>query len=78
MRSQEQAKEEERERELLTIDEVAEILAVSPVTIYRYKKEAGLPYIKIGKILRFDKEDLWDWIQQHKIKPSKSSYGSEP
>jgi len=66
MQAQERARE--KERELLTIDEVAEILAVSPVTIYRYKKQAGLPYIKIGNTLRFDRRDVWAWIEAHKKK----------
>lgn len=61
-----QAREREKERELLTIEEVAELLAVSPITIYRYKREAGLPYIKIGNILRFDRRDVWNWIETHK------------
>lgn len=58
----------EKERlagELLTIDEVAAILDVSPVTIHRYKKQRGLPYIKIGSTVRFDKNKLWEWVMLH-------------
>ena len=54
------------EMKLLTIKEVAQLLGVSPVTVHRYKREKGLPYIKIGNILRFDREDLWKWLEAHK------------
>lgn len=51
---------------LLTIKEVARLLGVSPVTVHRYKREKGLPYIKIGNTLRFDWEDVRRWVEEHK------------
>lgn len=54
------------EKKLLTTEEVARMLDVSPVTVYRYKAEKGLPFIKIGGIVRFDNEDVWEWINKHK------------
>lgn len=51
---------------LLTIEEVAQLLNVSPVTVHRYKREKGLPYIKIGNTLRFDWEDVRRWVERHK------------
>jgi len=53
-------------KKLLTTEEVAKILGVSPVTVYRYKVERGLPFIKIGNIVRFDNEDVWKWINKYK------------
>lgn len=46
----------------LTIEDVAEMLQVTRSTIYNFKKK-GLPFIKIGKTVRFDQEEVIDWIK---------------
>lgn len=38
--------------------EVAEYLRVSEMTVNRMMKDGRLPYIKIGKTVRFREEDL--------------------
>ena len=44
--------------ELLTVDELAAVLKVSPSWVYEHtrtrRRAARLPYIKIGKYIRFD------------------------
>lgn len=37
----------------LTVEDVAEMLQVTRTTIYNLKKQ-GLPFIKLGKNIRFD------------------------
>lgn len=44
--------------ELLTVDEVAEILRTTPNTIYRWLRAGKLPGVKIGKEWRIRKETL--------------------
>ena len=44
--------------ELLTVDEVAEILRTTPNTIYRWLRAGKLPGVKIGKEWRIKKETL--------------------
>ena len=39
----------------LTVEDVAEMLQVTRTTIYNLKKK-GLPFIKLGKNIRFDEE----------------------
>lgn len=48
----------------LTIEDVAEMLQVTRGTIYNFKKK-GLPFIKIGKTLRFDQEEVIDWVKSN-------------
>jgi excisionase family DNA binding protein len=43
---------------LLTVKEVAEIMDVKPVTIYKKVSEGKLPSIKVGKKVLFKKEDI--------------------
>ena len=44
--------------------EVAWLLDVSVGTIDRYCKEEGLPFIKMGRTVRFDREDVGEWVEK--------------
>lgn len=49
----------------LTVEDVAEMLQVTRTTIYNLKKQ-GLPFIKLGKNIRFDEEDVIDWVRSNR------------
>lgn len=49
----------------LTVEDVAEMLQVTRTTIYNLKKQ-GLPFIKLGKNIRFDQEDVIDWVRSNR------------
>ncbi len=49
----------------LNIKELTGLLGVSRATIYRLK-DKGLPYIKVGKLIRFSKERVIDWLYEQK------------
>jgi len=51
--------------ELLTTNDLAKNLNVSRQTIERWRKE-GLPYRKIGKLVRFDADEVNKWIDAKK------------
>lgn len=46
----------------LTVDDVAEMLQVARSTIYNLKKQ-GMPFIKLGKNIRFDQEEVINWVK---------------
>jgi len=50
-------------QKIMTISEVAELLSVHPITVYRLIKQGKLPYFRIGRILRFDADQLEDWLR---------------
>src|SRR5208337_3507888 len=50
-------------QKILTIPEVAELLKVHPITVYRLIKHGKLPYFRIGRVLRFDAGQLEDWVR---------------
>jgi excisionase family DNA binding protein len=56
--------------ELLTVEEVAALLKVSPSWVYEHTRSRGaartarLPYIKIGKYKRFDPRSVREFLQQ--------------
>ena len=49
----------------LTVEDVAEMLQVTRTTIYNLKKQ-GLPFIKLGKNIRFDQEDVVEWVRSNR------------
>lgn len=47
-------------QELLTVEDLAELLQVTPSWVYEHKSQ--IPHIKLGKYLRFPKPEIERWI----------------
>jgi len=54
-------------RQLLQIPELAEQLGVTERFIRRLVFERRIPYLKIGKFIRFDPEAVEDWIEEQRV-----------
>ena len=52
--------------ELLTEHELAARWHTTPRHIRRLRVESGLPYIKLGRLVRFDADDVGHWLATHK------------
>ena len=52
---------------LLSVNEVAGMLNISPDTVLRRKSEIG--YVSTGGVIRFERENVDNWIRKHSIKP---------
>jgi excisionase family DNA binding protein len=56
---------------LLSVEEIAKVLNVPPSWIYSRTRETGpesIPRIKVGKYIRFQREEVIDWLRaQDKI-----------
>ena len=48
---------------LLTPQEIAEVLGVQPSTIYQWTHQGYIPYVKIGKFVRFKEKDVERWVE---------------
>ena len=61
-------------KKLLTIKEAAEFLniKISRLRTAIFKNE--IPYLKIGRLVRFDTSDLLNWIEEKKEESKPSSY----
>jgi excisionase family DNA binding protein len=57
------------QRDLLSVEEVAEYLDVNPVTVYRWCREGLLPSVRIGKFWRVRRQALEDFLQ-HSERPA--------
>jgi excisionase family DNA binding protein len=58
---------------LLNVKEIAEFLNVKPSTLYQWAELGQIPCFKLNGCLRFDIEDIMNWIKSCK-KESESSY----
>ncbi len=54
---------------LMTKKEIAEYLGISTITVDFYRKKKGMPFIKVGhKLIRFDVNEVKDWLKNHNQK----------
>lgn len=52
--------------ELMTIEECAKFLGVSKVTLHSYKRDHGLPYLQVGRTVKFRKSEVMDFMRKLK------------
>lgn len=56
------------------IEEAAEYLGIKPITLRSWiKKKDNLPAYRIGKLWRFERSELDDWVSSGKSALDKSS-----
>jgi excisionase family DNA binding protein len=51
---------------LLTIKQTAERLQIKQSTLYSWAVNGTIPHLKLGRLLRFDPDDIDAWLQQHR------------
>ena len=57
-----------QEDEFLNIDELSKLIGLTKPTIYGHVHRNTIPFIKKGKMLRFSKIDILNWLQDGKSK----------
>jgi excisionase family DNA binding protein len=53
-----------KEKQLLDTKEAAEYLGISRNTLYEWVIQNKIPYIKVGRLVKFRKEDLEAWLKR--------------
>lgn len=66
------------EQWLLTVQEAAKYLAISPSTLYGWVWQRRIVFVKVGRSLRFDLADLQEFIRANRVpaRPSRKSLGN--
>lgn len=52
--------------QLLTIEQVAAYLNVSPHTVRRFAAQGSLPSVRFGRLVRFQERDVLRWVEARK------------
>lgn len=52
----------------MTVEEVSEFLNVPVATIRKWCSQRYIPYMKIGRHVRFSRRSLEDWLKRKEIK----------
>ena len=55
--------EREKSNQAIRVRELATLLNVSPMTIYRQAKSGGIPSFRVGASLRFDPKMIARWLR---------------
>lgn len=54
---------------LLTAKQVSELLEVKISTVYDWVYRDLIPYVKLGRLIRFKKNEIFRWVDSHTIRP---------
>jgi excisionase family DNA binding protein len=56
---------------LINIKDAARFLAVSTSTLYGWVWQRRIPFVKVGRTLRFEMRDLEEFIKSHRFEARK-------
>ncbi len=57
-------------REFYTVGQLADLLQLNQMTIYRMVKTGQLPYHQIGRMMRFRHDDVEGFLKKHRVPAS--------
>ncbi len=60
-----------RERRLMTIKQASNYLAIPVPTLYTRVWQRRIPFVRLGRSIRFDVADLDAFIDENKVSPRK-------
>ena len=60
-----------KEKQLLDTNEASEYLGIKKNTLYEWIIQKKIPYIKVGRLVKFRKEDLENWLKRRTQKERK-------
>jgi len=53
-------------KRLMNAEEVAVYIGTTHLNVYQMVSKRGIPFVKIGRSVRFDLRDIDPWIEGHK------------
>ncbi|MDR7523319.1 MAG: helix-turn-helix domain-containing protein [Armatimonadota bacterium] len=63
------------DREILTVEQAADLLQVHKITIYRYIREGRLPAVRLGKMYRLFSRDVEVCLRAMRHHPEETPSG---
>ncbi len=53
--------------EMLTVQDLADYLRVKPIWVYQKTRKGEIPHLKIGKMLRFRRSTIEEWLKGKEV-----------
>jgi excisionase family DNA binding protein len=63
---------------LLSIEQVSQYLDLSIHTVYRMVSQRRIPFVKVGRLTKFDRLEIDKWILAHSVKVRRSFTAQSP
>jgi len=54
-------------KKLININELSELTGLSVNTLYSWVSQRRIPYVKIGRLTKFDLKKIDDWIEKMSV-----------
>ena len=58
-------------RRLLNVEELSELTGLSKNTIYCWVSQRRIPFVKVGRLTKFDLQKIDHWIEENSIREQK-------
>ena len=52
---------------IMNTDQLCQRFGISKSTLNTWRKQKGLPYIKVGRTVRYDEEAVLEWFKNHQV-----------
>ncbi len=59
------------DKRLISVQEVSKMLDISVNTAYSMVSQRRIPFVKIGRLTKFDIERIEEWIEEHSTEEKK-------
>ena len=59
------------DKRLLNVEELSEYTGLSTSTIYSWVSQRRIPFVKCGRLTKFDLERIKDWIEESSVEEKK-------
>ncbi len=56
-------------RRLISIQEASDYTSLAVNTLYKMVNQRRIPYVKVGRLVKFDLAQLDEWINQQTVMP---------
>ena len=54
-------------KRFFTVKEISEYLGINEKTIYGFVNQRKIPYVKFGRCVRFDLEEINEWVEANAV-----------
>ena len=58
-------------KRLININELSEYIGLSKNTIYCWVSQRRIPFVKLGRLTKFDLQKIEEWIEENSVEEKK-------